>query len=297
MNEMESRLNDAMQNQTQNVEPADEQAALASISARLRDRRKRGIIVLGVAAALAVLVGTTLLLRRDDGGSNQVHVSSTSPSSSSTTKSSSSESTTTSTTTPTTTTLATTTTAPLPLTPPPAFIWPPDGGDGRQGYDTPADAAHFFFVEYLGMTEETLGQTTLGTDTATVEGFARGPGSARTVVDLVDTSAGWVVAGARADEIVVDTPQPHDAIADPLTVSGRSVAFEAQLGLEVRPLASMSVVATGTAMGGSTDVQPFSTTLSVPTDEAHLVLIVFEGDASGAQTYAKATVVLLGSDR
>ena len=296
--DMESRLTDAMQAQARDIEPADEHASLDRIAARVRARRRRGVIVLGVAAALAVLAGSLVLLRRGDDRSNQVHVTSDSPSSFSSTASSSSEPTTTlAPTTSTPTTNVTTSTVTVPPTPPPAFIWPPYGGDGRQGYDTPEDAAHFFFAEYLGMTGETLGQTVHSPDGTTVEGFARGPGSARTLVDVADSSAGWVVIGARADEIEVDAPQPHDPVNDPLTVSGRSVAFEAQLGLEVRPLASMSAVANGTAMGGSTEMQPFSTTLSVPTDYRQLVLIVFEGDASGAQTYAKATVVMLGPDR
>jgi len=172
-------------------------------------------------------------------------------------------------------------------------VWPLDTAGGSA---TPEEAAHGFFVDFLGMTEEQLGGTTLDTSgRATVEGFPRGPGSARTVVDLVQTANGWVVTGARADQIVVDDPSPFGGVSHPMHVSGQSVAFEAQLGLELRTGGSTTVVASGTAMGGSTEMQPFDTTISPPPGDGPFVLLVFEGDASGAQTYAKATVVLIGT--
>jgi len=288
--DMESRLSNAMSAQTQGVEPADEQAALAAISARVRARRRRGFIVLGVAAALLVLVASAVLLRRDDGSRTvNVTVASTEESSA-TTSTTTSTSTSTTTTTPSTTTSTTV----LPAGPAPGHVWPLGA---TSDFTTPEDAASTFLSEYLGMFDEHVNATGLNGDHAIVD-FSRSPtGAGAMSVDLVRHADHWFVVGARANEIVVDTPQPHDAITDPLTVSGQSVAFEAQLGLEVRPVGSITIVATGTAIGGSTEMQPFSTTLSVPTDNAQLVLIVFEGDARGAQTYAKATVVLLGPDR
>lgn len=159
-------------------------------------------------------------------------------------------------------------------------------------YTTPEDAATTFVHDYLRMIVDVPGATASDESHASVEFFANASGAGRMLVDVVRHGDSWYVIGSRADEIVVDAPQPNDPIHDPLTVSGRSVAFEAQLGLELRPLWSTSVVATGQAMGGSTEMQPFSTTMPGPRDGA--VLIVFEGDARGEQTYAKATVVLLG---
>jgi len=288
--DMESRLSNAMNARTDNVEPADEQAALAAISARVRARRRRGFIVLGVAAALLVLVASAVLLRRDD-GSHAVNVTVASTEESSATTSTT---TSTSTSTTTTTTSTTTSTTVLPVGPAPGHVWPLGA---KSDFTTPEDAAATFLSQYLGMFDQHVDATGLNGDHAIVD-FKRDANGPETMsVDLVNHAERWYVVGARAYQIVVDTPQPYDAITDPLTVSGQSVAFEAQLGLEVRPVGSMTVVTTGTAMGGSTEMQPFSTTLSVPTDNAQLVLIVFEGDARGAQTYAKATVVLLGSDR
>ena len=295
--DMESKLTDAMKGQARNVEPADEQAALARITDRVNARRRRGFVVLGVAAALFVLLGSVLLLRRDD-GSDQVRVTSdpSSQSSSSTTESSSSETTTTSSTAssstpassssePTTTTVAPTTIP--PPAPPPPHVWPLSDATT---YDTPEAAAQSFVVEYLGMTNARVGAT----NGNVVEIFANSRTSIRTLVDVADSSAGWVVVGARADEIVVDQPQPYADPSSPMTVSGTSTAFEAQLGLQLRLAGSTTVVGEGTAMGGSNgEMGPFSTTMDVPPGDAPLVLIVFEDDASGEQTFSKASVILL----
>jgi len=294
--DMESKLTDAMKGQARNVEPADEQAALARITDRVNARRRRGFVVLGVAAALFVLLGSVLLLRGDD-GSDQVHVTSDpSSQSSSSTESSSSEATTTSSTAssstsassssePTATTVAPTTIP--PPAPPPPHVWPLSDATT---YATPEAAAQSFVVEYLGMTNARVGAT----NGNVVEIFGNSRASIRTLVDVVDSSAGWVVVGARADEIVVDQPQPYADPSSPMTVSGTSTAFEAQLGLQLRLAGSSTVVGEGTAMGGSNgEMGPFSTTMDVPPGDAPLVLIVFEGDASGEQTFTKASVVLL----
>jgi hypothetical protein len=287
--DMESRLTDAMKARTRNVEPADEQAAVARISSRVGARRRRGIVVLGVAAALAVLVGTAVLLRRDD-GSDQVHVTVASTEEPSATTSTTPTSTSTTTTAPS----STTSTTVLPAGPAPGHVWPLGT---TSDFTTPEDAASTFLSQYLGMFDEHINATGINGDHAIVDFFRSASGAGAMSVDLVRHADHWFVVGARANEIVVDTPRTYEAITNPLTVSGQSVAFEAQLGLEVRPVGSTSVVATGQAMGGSTEMQPFSTTLPVPTGGGQLVLIVFEGDARGVQSYAKATVVLLGPDR
>jgi hypothetical protein len=78
-------------------------------------------------------------------------------------------------------------------------------------------------------------------------------------------------------------------------VRTRHGAFEAQLGLELRRFGSKDVVATSTAMAGANgEIGPFSTTIDGPSTNDPLVLVIFEGDTSGEQTYTKASVVLLG---
>src|SRR5205814_2003474 len=140
--------------------------------------------------------------------------------------------------------------------------------------------------DYLGMTNAQLGQTTSGGGVTTVEIFPRAGATTRTVVSVVRQPNGsWVVVGAATDEIIVEQPHPGDPVTTPLTVSGRSIAFEAQLGLELRRLGSTTAAATATALGGSTELAPFSATITPPSTNQPLVLIVFEGDASGEQTF------------
>ena len=66
MNDIESRLADAMAARAREVEPHDEDDALNRISERVNMNRRRGLTVLGIAAALAIVVGAVALLQRDD---------------------------------------------------------------------------------------------------------------------------------------------------------------------------------------------------------------------------------------
>jgi hypothetical protein len=269
MNEIERRLRDAMAARADEVEPHDEGEALERISGRVHMNRRRGMMLAGAAAAIFVVAGALVLLTRDNDDKSAVNVGTGS------TASSSSPST-------------TTTTGPV-VTPSegPTPIWP--FASSGTTFDSPEQAAKTFVVDYLGMTVARLGAVN-GND---VEVFPNERGSARTVVHVEHRSSGWVVVGADADQIQVDTPKPHDAVTPTIELAGRSVAFEAQLGVELRPFGSTTPVATGSVMGGSTEMQPFHGSIDAPSTDQPLVLLLFEGDASGMQTYTKATVIPL----
>ncbi|MEY2420520.1 MAG: hypothetical protein QOI95_587 [Acidimicrobiaceae bacterium] len=268
MNDIESRLADAMAARAREVEPQDEDDALNRISERVNMNRRRGLTVLGIAAGLMIVVGAVALLNRDDDKGQQVNFATDSSGGTPTTAS------------------------------PPASVIPVDStvgiwpfaSDTARTFKTPEEAAKSFAVDYLGMTHARVGNTT-GND---VEIFPNDRGSARTVVHVAELSNhNFVVVGADADQIVVDTPKPGDPLSPTLTISGRSVAFEAQIGIQLRPFGLPTPTVEDFTMGGSTDMQPFRKQLTVPkTDQAH-VLILFEGDASGEQTFTKATVILL----
>jgi hypothetical protein len=124
--------------------------------------------------------------------------------------------------------------------------------------------------------------------------FPNDRASLRTLVNVVEQPPrGWVVVGAVADEITVDTPHAHDPLSSPLAVSGRSRAFEAQLNVSLRPYGSTSPVVEGFTMGGGTEILPFSTKITPPATDQPLVLVVFEGDASGEGLMTQATVIPL----
>lgn len=187
----------------------------------------------------------------------------------------------------TTTTAATTSTAPaVPATP---HVWPLAGA---APLPTPEDAARTFAVDYLGMKEARVGATSADG----VEVFPNANATARTLVAVSSSGGGYVVTGARADEIVVDTPTAGSPIQRPTTtVAGSSTAFEAQLALQYRAVGSTDVLTRSTAMGGSNgEIGPFHTTIPTP-DGSPLVLVVAESDASGRGEFTKATVILLGT--
>ena len=289
--DLEHRLTDALAAHASSVEPSDPNS-LDHIEQRVVEahktmsNRRRWLIGLGAAAAIVVIVGAVVLLRDEDKQSvNVVPAASDS---------------TTTTSTSTTTTSTTTTTTPVSTGAVP-HIWP---FDSPYQLSTPEAAALSFAREYLGMTNARLGQTVVGVPAApatgprvaNVEVFPNARGTARTTVITAETSDGWVVTGANADNIVVDTPKPHDPVTQLITVSGRGTAFEAQLGVELRALGSQTPIATGTAMAGANgEMGPFTTTIGPPSTDKPVVLIVFEGDASGEQTYTYATVVMLGA--
>ena len=268
MNDIESRLAEAMAARAREVEPEDEQQALEHIARRIRAGRNRAFTVLGIAAALAVVVGGIALLRRDDGDKVKVGVTA-------------------STTTTPSTTSNTTPASVIPSNPFPA-IWP--FASMNRTFTTPEEAAKSFAVDYLGMTHARLGKTADGA----VEVFPNDRGSARTLVHVEAQGArGWVVLSAMADDITVDQPRAHDPLTPHMTVSGKSLAFEAVVNVELRPFGSTTAVAQTTAMGGGTEVLPFSTTIDPSSTDQPLVLVLFEADASGEQSMIIATVIPL----
>src|SRR5256885_4982166 len=66
MNDIESRLAETMKARARNVEPDDETAALARITSRVDGRRNRALMVLGVAAAIALVIGAVALFRQGE---------------------------------------------------------------------------------------------------------------------------------------------------------------------------------------------------------------------------------------
>jgi hypothetical protein len=274
MNDIESRLADAMAARAREVEPHDEDDALNRISERVTMSHRRTFTILGIAAAVAVAVGSVALLNRgDDKETQHVNVATDSGNTSTTTN----------------TTPATVIPAATPA------IWP--FASMNRTFATPEEAAKSFAVDYLGMTKARLGNTLPPADAhgaSTVEVFPNDRASLRTLVNVVEQPPlGWVVVGATADEIIVDTPHAHDPLSSPLAVSGRSRAFEAQLNVSLRPYGSTSPVVEGFTMGGGTEILPFSTTITPPATDQPLVLVVFEGDASGEGLMAQATVIPL----
>ena len=273
MSDIESRLAAAMAARAQEVEPHNEDDALNRIAERVNMNRRRTFTILGVAAAIAVAVGTIALLTRDDNKTQQVNVATDSGSTSSSSSSV------------------------IPSGGATA-IWP--FASSNTTFATPELAARSFAVDYLGMTQARVGKTEPGYEYETnVEIFPNDQATVRTVVRVTNhLQAGFVVLGAAGDEIQVEQPTIMDnTLTSPLTVSGRSRAFEAQINVQLRPYGSTTPVAEGFTMGGGTEILPFSTTITPPSTDQPLVLVVFEGDASGQGATSQATVIQIAASK
>jgi hypothetical protein len=161
-------------------------------------------------------------------------------------------------------------------------------------FATPEEAAKSFAVDYLGMTHARVGKTNSENATTGVEIFPNDRGNARTVVNVEERPGrGWVVLAAHADNIAVDQPRAHDPLTPHVTVSGKSLAFEAVVNVELWPYGSTTAAVKTLAMGGGTEVLPFSTTIDPTATDQPLVLVLFEADASGEQSMIQATVIPL----
>ena len=256
----ERQLRDAIDARAGAVPDADD-GSLDAIRSRVRTgRRSRGpFAVAAVAAAAAIVIAAAVVLTRDD-GTTTVIVPAGSTSSAPTTSSSS--------TTPTTqaATIA---------------IWPLPGG---APFATPEDAAVSFARDYLG-----FGDPVAHPRTDTVEVTPNGDAGPRTTVDYAAVTGGWVVTGARSDQVTIEQATVNAAAID---VSGKSEAFEAQIALQLRPLATTTPTATTTAMGGSTELAPYQATIGA---SGPGVLIAYVPDASGRGAATAASVIVVGA--
>lgn len=74
----------------------------------------------------------------------------------------------------------------------------------------------------------------------------------------------WTVVAANSPDISVDRPQPLEQVASPVAVSGRGRGFEGTISLEIREdgMVFGQSLGRGFAMGGATEVAPFSGSLA-----------------------------------
>jgi hypothetical protein len=271
---------------TVDVGRADEPGLGRRLAAARRRRRAR--LGSGALAILVVLGALSVVARSDDRGPNVV----AGPDLSSTT-SAAEPSTTATTTTDTTlpeapapslsppapTTAAppasaapatTGTTVPRTTTAPPApvpddAVWPPPGS--ATTFTTPSQATTDFARRFLGMTTSQVSTPRVDGANATVELRAIGEsGRATGIVSVVSLrrieGRGWVVLGSAAPSIVVDQPTTGATVASPLTVRGRTRAFEGTVEVEVRRDGALTPIGRSFGTGGGTDVLPFESTVT-----------------------------------
>ena len=158
----------------------------------------------------------------------------------------------------------TSTTAP-PTPVPDDAVWPPPGS--ATTFTTPSRATTDFAGRFLGMTTSQVGAARVNGATATVELRAIGEsGSPVGIFSLVSLrrveGRGWVVLGSAAPSIVVDQPTTGATVTSPLTVRGRTQAFEGTVEVEVRRDGALTPIGRSFGTGGGTEILPFEATVT-----------------------------------
>jgi hypothetical protein len=151
-------------------------------------------------------------------------------------------------------------------------------------YDDPVDAARGFAVDFVGFTDPLIGEFMQGdarSGEVEVRPMADGPVTTVFVRQLGSDGTWWVLGSATAN-ITADTPRAGDAISSPVAVSGRALAFEGAVNVEVRqdgdrPLGS------GVVTGGGDVARPFSGEIgfSAPSASHGAVVFLTRNEADG----------------
>lgn len=186
----------------------------------------------------------------------------------------------------TTSTSTTTTTVPLDSS---SAVFPV----GASTYDSGAAVARAFVVDYVGFTDPIIGTFAQGdARSGEVPVRATDGGVVTTVIVRQLDGRNWWVLGASSPNLVLESPATGAAITSPVTLRGRSTAFEAQIRTEVRQDGTAPPLGSGTAMGGSMgEMGPFTDVLSFTAPSAPRGAIMLSTRSMKDGTIAEATVV------
>ena len=192
----------------------------------------------------------------------------------------------------TTSTSTTSTTAPVDTS---TAVFPV----GASTYDTPVTVASAFAVQYVGFTGAVVGDFAPGDARSGEVPIRPTDGSTVTTVIVRQLDgAHWWVLGASSPNLVLESPAAGAAITSPVTLRGRSTAFEAQIRTEVRQDGTAPPLGTGTAMGGSMgEMGPFTDVLSFTPPSAPRGAIILSTRSMKDGTLAEATVVRIAFAR
>jgi len=178
---------------------------------------------------------------------------------------------------PTTSASSATTTSPATAAEQPeTAVWPFASGTTR--FSDPVAVASSFATDYLGFVDPVVGTFQEGDSrSGEVEIRPRADGPATTVFvrQLTDDDSWWVL-GCAAPSIELTEPGALVAISSPVTLSGQSTAFEANVNVEIRQDESIAPLAQDFVMGGSMgEMGPFSKAIAFdpPTAPAGAVVL------------------------
>jgi len=171
-------------------------------------------------------------------------------------------------------------------------IWP--FGSSTTRYGDPVQAATGFAVQYLGFVDPVLGTFMQGDSRSgevAVRATTAGPVTTVIVRRLAPDDT-WFVLGASSPHLQLTSPEWNAPVSSPVTVAGRSTAFEATVDVEIRQDGSLIPLATGIVMGGANgEMGPFSKAFPFGRPVASSGAIVLKTMSAQDGHIAEATVV------
>jgi len=177
------------------------------------------------------------------------------------------------------TTSVTTTPTSVPTTEPAVdrstAIWPAAGSSTR--YADPVDAARAFAVSFLRFEAPVVGDFQQGdarSGEVAIRPTTTGPISTIVLRQLSNESS-WSVLGAATANIEVTRPSTGDEIRSPARVTGRALAFEGNVQVEVREDGGPGAIGAGFVTGGGDVLRPFDGSISFETARSPYGALVF----------------------
>jgi hypothetical protein len=215
------------------------------------DRTRTLLYALVAVLAVAVVALTAVLALRDDPGRVPGSQASPTPTSATTTSPApTSESPSTPPTTPTAISAAEAGTV----------VWPAPGGTV---YDDPAEAARGMATGLAGFTDPVVGAFRQGdARSGEIDIRPKATGPATTVLVRQLSDGHWYAIGASSDDLRLTSPDVGAAVSSPVTVRGRSRAFEGTIIVTVLAQGDPAPLGRQPLIGGGAELGPFSGTVS-----------------------------------
>ena len=186
----------------------------------------------------------------------------------------------------------------VPVAQPDTAIWPFVSSTTR--YAEPVRAAQEFATIYLGFLNPIVGSFQQGDSRSgevPVRSTPTGPITTILVRRLTTTNSWWVL-GASCADIQVTAPTTSEAISSPVTLRGRSTAYEAVVNVDFRQDGSLAPLKVTTVMGGSMGVmRPFTTSVSFPRSSTSQGALLFRTRSAKDEHVIEASVIRISYQR
>jgi hypothetical protein len=165
-------------------------------------------------------------------------------------------------------------------------IWPFPGSTTR--YDDPVAAARAFARSFLRFEAPVVGTFQRGdarSGEVDIRAAAKGPVTTIMLRRIGDDTS-WSVLGAATANIEVTGPSTSEEISSPVHVTGRALAFEGNVQVEVREDGEYGAIGSGFVTGGGDAMRPFDGAISFETATApYGALVFFTTSAENGQVW------------